>query len=180
MAGEAADVHLVDDRVPHRPAERLVAFPVVVMGIDDNTAHGGRNVVPRTGGIVANEALLGVAQGVGVDQHLVAVEAKPSTVKIFWPIDTVCVMSAGLEVFDIDVPEEKGPVVVRVQLEDLNRLGSQLSRHEQIRAFALLPEPLAIERGELTSTLKLRRDRIEARYLATIDEMYQQREQVTS
>ena len=64
--------------------------------------------------------------------------------------------------------------------EDLKRLGSQLSRHERIRAFALLPEPLAVERGELTPTLKFRRDRIEARYLAMIGEMYQEREQITS
>src|SRR5262249_44083788 len=58
--------------------------------------------------------------------------------------------------------------------QELEILGRQLSRHEQVRAFAVIPEPFSIERGELTATLKLRRDRIEARYLTMIDGMFQE------
>ena len=47
MAGEAADVHLVDDRARGRPAQRRVAFPVVGGGIDDHALHRRRGVVAR-------------------------------------------------------------------------------------------------------------------------------------
>lgn len=57
--------------------------------------------------------------------------------------------------------------------EDLERLGVRLSSSEQIRAFRILPEPLSIERGELTSTLKLRREQIEVRHAAEISSMYE-------
>jgi long-chain acyl-CoA synthetase len=56
--------------------------------------------------------------------------------------------------------------------QDFDRLGSALARHEQIHAIAILPAPFSIENGELTSSLKPRRDRIEARYSETIDALY--------
>jgi long-chain acyl-CoA synthetase len=55
---------------------------------------------------------------------------------------------------------------------DLAVLGERLARHEQVRAFTLLPVPLSMENGELTPTLKFRRDRIETRYAALIDGLY--------
>jgi long-chain acyl-CoA synthetase len=47
-----------------------------------------------------------------------------------------------------------------------------VSRAESIREFALLPEPLTIEGGELTPTLKVRREVVEDRYAAIIDRLY--------
>jgi len=46
---------------------------------------------------------------------------------------------------------------------------------EQIQAFYLLPEPLSIERGELTAKLSLRRDVIARRYAQVIDDLYGER-----
>ena len=55
---------------------------------------------------------------------------------------------------------------------EFQRLGAELSRHEQVRAFGLLPAPLSMENGELTSNLKLRRTHIEARHAALIQSLY--------
>ena len=85
MPGEAGDVHLVDDHVLHRAAERLVTLPVIVVHVDDDAPHRRRQVVGRSHGIVTVEKPRGSAQRVWVDQHLVAVEAKPLTEEIAGP-----------------------------------------------------------------------------------------------
>lgn len=47
-----------------------------------------------------------------------------------------------------------------------------LPRHEQIRRWLLLPQPLTVEAGELTPKLSLRRDAIVAKYAAAIEQLY--------
>lgn len=49
----------------------------------------------------------------------------------------------------------------------------QVSRPEQIKRFTVVPTQWTIEGDELTPTLKLRRPRIQAKYAAEIDGMYQ-------
>ena len=107
MTGEAGDVHLVNNQVLYWPAERLVALPVVVVKVDDDAAHGGRQIVSRPDGIVPVEKRLGVAWGVWVNEHLIAVEPKPYAVEILWPIDTVGVMSARFEALDMTCQKKK-------------------------------------------------------------------------
>ena len=51
----------------------------------------------------------------------------------------------------------------------VEEVNADLSRPEQIRSFAVLPHPLTVERGELTPTLKLRRDVIEAAHGHLLD-----------
>ncbi len=47
-----------------------------------------------------------------------------------------------------------------------------VSRFEQIHRFALIADDLSCERGELTPTMKLKRDAIERRYSSLIDSLY--------
>jgi hypothetical protein len=101
------------------------------MHIDNDAAHGGREVVPRPDSIVPIEVRLGVAERIWVNQYLVAVEPKPCMVKVLGPVDTVGVMSTGWKAFDIDMPEVKRPVVVGVQLEDLDRLLAVMGVEEE-------------------------------------------------
>jgi len=54
-------------------------------------------------------------------------------------------------------------------VDDANR---SVSRAESIRSFAVLPDGLSVEGGELTPTLKVRRAVVEARYADLIDELY--------
>src|SRR6516225_3068202 len=122
MPSKASDVHLVNDHVLHRPVERLISLPVVVVNVDDNAAHGSRQVVGRPDGIRAVIKSAGITQSIRVDQYLVAVEAKPVSVKILRSVNSVGVVSAGLEAFDIDVPEEERLVGGGLQADSLDGL----------------------------------------------------------
>jgi long-chain acyl-CoA synthetase len=64
------------------------------------------------------------------------------------------------------------PFVRELIGRELVQHGRTLSAHEQVRAFEILPEPLSIAAGELTTTLKPRRDQIEARHRELIERLY--------
>ncbi len=51
-------------------------------------------------------------------------------------------------------------------------VNASLARYERIKRFAVLPEPLSVEGGELTPTLKVRRRVIEERYADLIESLY--------
>ena len=55
------------------------------------------------------------------------------------------------------------------QVEEVN---TRLARYEMIRRFAILPEQLTLEAGELTPTLKLKRRIIHERHAQAIDSLY--------
>ena len=61
--------------------------------------------------------------------------------------------------------------VIQSAVDDANR---SVSRAESIREFALLPEGLTIDRGELTPTLKVRRAVVETHYAHVIERLYGQ------
>jgi long-chain acyl-CoA synthetase len=48
----------------------------------------------------------------------------------------------------------------------------ELASYERIKRFAILPEDLSIEAGELTPTLKVRRQAVSARHAARIEALY--------
>jgi len=54
-------------------------------------------------------------------------------------------------------------------VDEVNR---NLAQFERLKRFALLPEELSIERGELTPTMKVRRKVVEERYRSVIETMY--------
>lgn len=57
--------------------------------------------------------------------------------------------------------------------QEISRVNEKLPHFETIRQFAVLPEPLSVEAGELTPTGKVRRSAIISKYAAIIDEMYE-------
>ena len=59
--------------------------------------------------------------------------------------------------------------LIQLDVDDVNR---RLSRFEQIRKFTVLEQELSVVSGELTETLKPRRDRIRELYASTIRVMY--------
>ena len=59
--------------------------------------------------------------------------------------------------------------LIRERVALVNR---QLARFETIKDFRLLPADLAVETGELTPTLKLKRKAVRDRYRHLIDELY--------
>jgi len=72
---------------------------------------------------------------------------------------------------DAGVLIEHADVVAEFQ-KAVDGVNAQLARFEQIRRFRVLPEPLSIEGGHLTPTLKVKRRVVEERFAALIDAMY--------
>ncbi len=64
------------------------------------------------------------------------------------------------------------PDVRRMYDEVVTAVNAGLARYEQIKRFALLPEPLSVEGGELTPTLKVKRRVVEERYARLIERLY--------
>ncbi len=62
--------------------------------------------------------------------------------------------------------------LVQAAVDDVNR---HLASFETIKKFRVVPEDFGEESGELTPTLKIRRDIVAKRYHAWIDEMYAER-----
>ena len=55
---------------------------------------------------------------------------------------------------------------------ELGKFQKNLANYERVRKFALLDKPLSLDGGEITPTLKVRREVIENRYKNLIDGMY--------
>jgi long-chain acyl-CoA synthetase len=64
------------------------------------------------------------------------------------------------------------PDVLALYQQHINERLSGVSYYEQIRKFKLLERPLSAERGEMTLTLKLRRQAIQANFKDAIEDMY--------
>ena len=64
---------------------------------------------------------------------------------------------------------DKINAVLQARFETLQ---AGLQPHEQVKRFTLLPAPFTIEKGEMTSTLKLKRGAIEKNYSGLIEKMY--------
>lgn len=56
--------------------------------------------------------------------------------------------------------------------KEVATLQKDLSNYERVRKFVLLSKPLSLEGGEMTPTLKMRRNVIEDKYQNLIEEMY--------
>ncbi|MBI2343625.1 MAG: long-chain fatty acid--CoA ligase [Deltaproteobacteria bacterium] len=66
------------------------------------------------------------------------------------------------------------PAVVAVVQEAIDRVNRGLARWETIKRFSILERELAVERGELTPTLKIRRQIAYERYKDHFDRMYRE------
>jgi long-chain acyl-CoA synthetase len=64
------------------------------------------------------------------------------------------------------------PSAIKMVQKDVTTIAAHLADHERVRRVALLPEEFSIDSGELTPTLKVKRNVIDARYGDVIDELY--------
>lgn len=65
------------------------------------------------------------------------------------------------------------PEIIKFYQQLIDQDQSNLDEYEQIKRFALLPEPWSIENNGLTNTLKIKRKHVTELYKDLIDEMYQ-------
>lgn len=73
------------------------------------------------------------------------------------------------------IPEDElysNPKVLREIQQDLDRLSVNLASFERVKKIALLPNEFTIESGELTPSLKIKRNVVEKRYSHVIDSLY--------
>ncbi|KAA6346835.1 Long-chain-fatty-acid--CoA ligase FadD15 [termite gut metagenome] len=66
------------------------------------------------------------------------------------------------------------PAVMELYRSRIDLLQREFMHFEQIKRFTLLPEPFSIECGELTNTLKLKRNVVTEKYKKIIEKMYQE------
>ena len=64
------------------------------------------------------------------------------------------------------------PKIIAMMQERMDTLQQGLASYEKIKKFVLLPEMFSMDKGELTNTLKIRRNVLARNYAAQIDEMY--------
>ena len=58
-------------------------------------------------------------------------------------------------------------------MDEVNSLMAPFAQWEQVKVIKIIPEPFSVEGGELTPTLKLKRDPIKKKYGALIDSIYE-------
>ena len=74
-----------------------------------------------------------------------------------------------------NLPKErqvKEPSVIDFYQERINELQKDLSPFEQVKKIVLLPDEFSIQKGELTSSLKIKRRVVADIYSAEIESMY--------
>jgi len=64
-----------------------------------------------------------------------------------------------------------------MEIETLQR---DFARYEKVKKFLLLSEPLSIDKGEVTPSLKIKRSILEAKYKEQIDQLYAEESVVKS
>ncbi len=66
------------------------------------------------------------------------------------------------------------PDIKRMLLFRINTLQQEFAHYEQVKRITLLPEPFSMEKGELTNTLKVKRNVVNRNYAAEIEAMYEE------
>lgn len=66
------------------------------------------------------------------------------------------------------------PQILSLFSSRIAALQQQFAHYEHIKRFTLLPEPFSMERGELTNTLKLKRNIVAQNYSEQIERMYEE------
>jgi long-chain acyl-CoA synthetase len=67
----------------------------------------------------------------------------------------------------------KNETIIELYESRIGPMQNEFASFEQIKRFALLSDPFTIDTGELTNTLKMRRQFIAEKYKETIDRMYE-------
>ncbi len=126
---------------------------------------GGKNVAPKNiEGALKNHPLISEAVVIGDRRaYLTALlQVDPEALARFGEAN-------GLGA-DVSVHDAKVRAELQVAVDACNEL---FARVEHIRKFTVLPRPLAIDTGDLTPTLKLKRKNIYSNFSKEIEEMYE-------
>jgi len=122
---------------------------------------GGKNIAPRNIEDALKESPL-VAEAVVIGD-------RKKFLTVLVTVDEAAV--AALPGSGGDPVHVRADVRAAIQ-QRLDQVNDTLARVEQVKKFTILPRPFAIETGELTPTLKIKRSVVARNFAAEIDEMY--------
>ena len=114
---------------------------------------GGKNITPAN---LEN----GIKQNPHVSQCVVVGDKRPYLV--------------ALVTLDPEVATEETPEIRKSIQETVDEVNSKVGRVEQIKYFTILPQDLSQETGELTPTMKVKRNVVHEKYANEIDALYEQ------
>ncbi len=152
------DIGVIDDggflRITDRKKDILVT-------------SGGKNVPPQPiEGQLKASPYIAEAVLVGDGKPFIAALVTPE----FEEVRRYC-EEKGAPVEDLDAMAASS-LVAELLRSEVDRLGGDRARYEQIRKIAVLPAVFSIEGGELTPTLKVRRRAVLERYADQVAELY--------
>ncbi len=130
-------------------------------------SSNGKKIYPnRIEGLLKSEPLI---------NHIVLVGDKMPYITALFTIHTAAAEGLkGMEEFHGKPPGEivtAPPVVTHLQ-QTVSRVNKQLAAFEQIRKFRILEREFTIDCGELTPTMKVRRNKVLENHRAVISELY--------
>ena len=113
---------------------------------------GGKNITPAN---LEN----GIKQNPHVSQCVVVGDKRPYLV--------------ALVTLDPEVATEETPEIRDSIQQTIDEVNSKVGRVEQVKYFTILPHDLSQETGELTPTMKVKRNVVHDKYAAEIDALYE-------
>lgn len=128
---------------------------------------GGKNIAP-----VLVESLLG--RSPFIEQIMVVGDSRKFLAALIVPHAGAirAALAQSGKVLDAGVPLSQSPVARELIAADLERQSDALARYETIKRFAILDHDFSIAAGELTPTLKFRREFITNKYADLIESLY--------
>ncbi len=125
---------------------------------------GGKNIAPKPleGGLKNNELI----------SEAVVIGDRRKFLSVLITLDEEAAERYMLE-HNLSGAAHKSPEIEAEIQEAIDELNSGFARVEQLKKFAILPRQLSIEGGELTPTLKVKRNMVSEHFAEVIDGMYE-------
>jgi long-chain acyl-CoA synthetase len=128
---------------------------------------GGKKIAPQPlENLLKMDPLVSEAVLIGEQRRFPAALLVPDFAKLEARIEAMKLKAASREEL------VRHPEVLQLYQDVLDRLNGSLAQFERVKRFALLPTEFTMERGELTPTMKVRRQVVEQRWRPLIDTIY--------
>ncbi|MDR2843529.1 MAG: long-chain fatty acid--CoA ligase [Candidatus Symbiothrix sp.] len=109
-----------------------------------------------------------------VDSAIIIADRKKYVTALIIPLFAEIKKFANAHSIAYDTSEDlcNNPRIKALFDKDIQEMQHEFANYEQIKRFALLPEPFTIQTGELTNTLKMKRAFISEKYKEVINKLY--------
>lgn len=110
-----------------------------------------------------------------VDMAMVIAEGRPYTTALLFPdFENLKVLKADMGMADLDNLAflKSEPVRAAIQ-ETVNAVNGKLNHWEQVQRWVLATQPITVDSGQLTPTMKIRRHVVMEAFKSSVEELYQ-------